>query len=57
MLREAQNIPCFASLSRIWKSKRPIQTIEHDLHIEISLEIKLYIFLKLLLFYRWVENH
>jgi hypothetical protein len=45
VLREVQNLPYFASVSRIWKFKRSIQTIEHDLHIELSLEIKFYFFL------------
>jgi hypothetical protein len=40
-------LSCFAFVSQIWKFKRPIQIIEHHLHIEISLEIKFYIFLKL----------
>jgi hypothetical protein len=33
------------------KSKRPIQTVEHDFHIEISLEIKFYSFLNFFLLF------
>jgi hypothetical protein len=43
--RESQNFHCFAFLFQISKFKWPIQTIEHDFHIEISLEIKFYFFL------------
>jgi hypothetical protein len=42
VLREAQNLSYFASVSQIWKFKRPIQTVEHDFHIELSLEIKIH---------------
>jgi hypothetical protein len=56
VLREAQNLSCFASVSRTWKFKWLILTIEHDLHIDISLEIKFYIFWKFLLFFKWIQN-
>jgi hypothetical protein len=46
VLRERQNLLCFTSVSRVRKSKLSIQTVEHDLHIEIFSEIEFYIFLK-----------
>jgi hypothetical protein len=55
VLREAQNLLCFASVSQIYKFKRPIQTVEHHLHIEISLEIKIYIFLNF--FYYFLDGY
>ena len=37
---------CQATKFYIQKFKRPIRTVEHDVHIEIFLETKFYIFLK-----------
>jgi hypothetical protein len=50
VVHELQNLTCFAFVSRILKLKWSIQTIEHDLHIEISFEIKFYIFLNFFYF-------
>jgi hypothetical protein len=46
VFHEAQNLLYFASISWFWKFKWLIQTVEYDLFIEIYLEIKFYIFLK-----------
>ena len=44
MFCKAQIRPCFATISLNPKLKLPIQTVHHDLHIEIRLETKFYIF-------------
>jgi hypothetical protein len=56
VLCEVQDLLYFAFVSRFYKFKWPIQTVEHDLLIEISLEIKFYIFLNVLLFFRWGKS-
>jgi hypothetical protein len=57
VFREVQNLLYFVFIFRILKFKRSIQIIEHDFHIEISLQIKIYIFFKKILFFRRVKNH
>jgi N-glycosylase/DNA lyase len=41
---------------RVRISNLNVQTVEHDLHIELSLEVKIYVFFNFLLFFRWVQN-
>ena len=45
MLRVARICPCYGSVSPNPKFKLPIRTVHHDIHIEICLETKFYIFL------------
>jgi hypothetical protein len=51
VIRKAQKFSCFVFVTRIRKFKRPIQTFEHDLHIELFFEIKIYIFFEIFCYF------
>jgi hypothetical protein len=49
-------ISCILRQYLKFKSQNELQTVEHDLHIEKSLDIKFYIFLKFFVIFKCVQN-